>query len=105
MKNHNEVFKSYQVAQKLEGMISNPAPNLCLNTSIDAISTFSDGIYVFQGDYYYRVEMGKPIDYSEYPKRINETFTGLPSNLDTVLTVPKIKKTYFFKVRQPTVYT
>jgi hypothetical protein len=80
-------------------MISNSeAVDLCLNSSIDAISALADGfVYIFKKDYYYRMEMGAPIDYSEYPKRINETFRGLPANLDTVLTIAN-GKSYFFKV-------
>lgn len=74
------------------------APDICADPKIDAISTLSDGfIYVFKGDYYYRMKFGQPFSREQYPKRINETFHGVPSNLDTVLTVPN-GKTYFFKV-------
>lgn len=94
-------MKSYpQKFRKFAGMmISNPERvDLCMNGSIDAISSLGDGfVYIFKGEYYFRFEMGKPIDYAEYPKQINDTFHGLDSNLDTVLTIGT-GKTYFFKV-------
>lgn len=81
-------------------MVPNPeSVDLCSrNASIDAISALSDGlVYVFKGDFYYRLEMGKRLNFSDNPKRINETFQGLPSYLDTVLTIAN-GKTYYFKV-------
>jgi len=81
-----------------------PLPDLCADPKVDAISTLADGhIYLFQGDYYFRMKMGQPYSREQYPRRINETFAGLPSNLDTVLTISS-GKTYFFKVLQNNKY-
>ncbi|ODM96441.1 Matrix metalloproteinase-19 [Orchesella cincta] len=99
----NEVYKQTSpFTVKLDGMVSGPKenlPDLCTDPKIDAISTLADGhIYVFQGEYYFRMKMGQPYSREQYPRRINESFAGLPSSLDTVLTVSS-GKTYFFKGR------
>lgn len=99
----NEAYKPKLPTVELDGMMSSTdskenLPDLCADPRIDAISTLSDKhIYVFKGDYYYRMKIGQPYSREQYPRRINETFQGLPSNLDTVLTISN-GKTYFFKV-------
>lgn len=99
-----EAFNPSASSAKMDGMMSatdsrENLPDLCTDPKIDAISTLADKhIYVFKGDYYFRMKFGHPYSREQYPRRINETFYGLPSNLDTVLTISS-GKTYYFKVR------
>ena len=79
--------------------------NLCLEGTFDAISVLSDGYtYIFKGAYVYKMSSNFIID-SDYPKLTSSVFgrwhgsnwITLPNNLDTVLFVPDLGITYFFK--------
>ncbi|XP_067014359.2 matrix metalloproteinase-14 isoform X2 [Anabrus simplex] len=71
---------------------------LCLDSSVDTMFNSAEGVtYAFKGDMYYKlndegVEPG-------YPKRISQSWVGLPGNIDAAFTY-KNGKTYFFKGSQ-----
>ncbi|XP_013776805.2 matrix metalloproteinase-15-like [Limulus polyphemus] len=71
------------------------APDLCQDSSIDAITRTEDGkTYVFKGDFYWYINVTGVVD--GYPRRISDDWDGLPGNLDAALTWSD-GNTFFFK--------
>ncbi|XP_027206190.2 matrix metalloproteinase 1 isoform X2 [Dermatophagoides pteronyssinus] len=74
---------------------SGDGPDLCQDSSIDAVTRIADGsTYVFKGDYYWRIETNGIAD--GFPRRISTDWDGLPGNLNAALTWAD-GKTFFFK--------
>ncbi|KAI4487929.1 hypothetical protein M0802_011691 [Mischocyttarus mexicanus] len=70
-------------------------PELCMDPKIDTIFNSAEGhIYVFKGEHYWRLTDDGIA--SGYPKRISNSWKGLPGNIDAAFTF-KNGKTYFFK--------
>ncbi|KAL2735939.1 matrix metalloproteinase-14 isoform X1 [Vespula squamosa] len=70
-------------------------PELCMDPKIDTIFNSAEGhIYVFKGEHYWRLTADGIA--SGYPKRISNSWKGLPGNIDAAFTF-KNGKTYFFK--------
>lgn len=73
---------------------SRPA-DLCLDSSIDAITRTEDGnTYVFKGQYYWQLKDEGIVN--GYPAKISRDWDGLPGNIDAALTWSD-GKTFFFK--------
>ncbi|KAK7869885.1 hypothetical protein R5R35_006688 [Gryllus longicercus] len=77
---------------------SSPDRALCADARVDAMFNSAEGVtYAFKGDVYYKlndagVEPG-------YPKRIADSWVGLPGHIDAAFTY-RNGKTYFFKGKQ-----
>ncbi|XP_054159824.1 stromelysin-3-like [Oppia nitens] len=70
-------------------------PDLCQDSSVDAVTRISDGTtYVFKGQHYWKIETTGIAD--GYPRKISSDWDGLPGNLDSALTWAD-GKTFFFK--------
>lgn len=80
---------------------SAPGPTsnkLCKDSKIDTIFNSHDGrTFVFKGDEYYQLTEDSVLN--GYPKKIAQSWPGLPGNIDAAFTY-KNGKTYFFKGKQ-----
>jgi len=77
---------------------SNYPPDLCSESSIDAVTRTEDGnSYVFKGDYYWLLTSEGLA--KGYPRKISADWEGLPGSLDAALTWPD-GKTFFFKANK-----
>ncbi|XP_022251649.1 matrix metalloproteinase-16-like [Limulus polyphemus] len=83
------------------------APDLCQDSSIDAVTKTENGqTYVFKDDFYKLFQGGKYWRFrnkkmdSGYPKDISVGFEGIPDNVDAALVWSGNGKTYFFKGKQ-----
>ncbi|XP_076350925.1 collagenase 3-like [Tachypleus tridentatus] len=71
------------------------APDLCQDSSIDAVTKTKNGkTYVFKDEFYWQIKDDEIAD--GYPRRISDDWGGLPGYLDGVLTWSD-GKTFFFK--------
>ena len=70
--------------------------NICANSKIDAIFMSADrSTYVFQGDNYWKLTRDSVAP--GYPRKINQDWRGLPSNIDAAFTWESTKATFFIK--------
>ncbi|XP_076309995.1 stromelysin-3-like [Tachypleus tridentatus] len=70
-------------------------PDLCQDSSIDAITRTEDGnTYFFKGDFYWNINFTGVVD--GYPRRISDDWGGLPGHLDAAFTGSD-GNTFFFK--------
>lgn len=68
--------------------------DMCQDAKLDSILKAEDGsIYAFKGNFYWSIA----VYYFENPKRISDTWKGLPGNLDASFYYEKTGLTYFFK--------
>lgn len=78
-----------------DGNPFNQPPDLCLDSTLDAITRTEDGnSYVFKGDFYWLLTSEGLA--KGYPRRIGLDWDGLPGSLDAALTWAD-GKTFFFK--------
>lgn len=92
----NAIQELYGVRERILAVPRDePPPDLCRNSSIDAITRVKDGsTYVFKSRFYWLLkEDGFAKD---YPRSIAKDWPGLPDSLDAALTSTD-NDTYFFK--------
>lgn len=71
-------------------------PNLCKESSIDAITMTKAGkVFVFKGDWYWRLNDEADGIEKGYPRPIAKDWPGLPSNLNAALTFNNGKMCFF----------
>jgi matrix metalloproteinase-14 (membrane-inserted) len=84
-----------QGIQALYGPRTHFPPDLCSNSTFDAIFQYPAGvIYILKGEYYWKLAADGPL--SGYPKLIASRWHGLPGNVDAAAAHP-MGRIYFFK--------
>ncbi|XP_069689646.1 matrix metalloproteinase-14-like [Periplaneta americana] len=89
---HNDDIKGIQ---SLYGKKKVKSPNICTDSTIDAIFQHSPGVmYVLKEEYYWKLAADGPL--SGYPRLISHHWPGLPGNVDAAFRHPS-GNVYFFK--------